>query len=266
MTLRTISYGGGVQSTALVVLAAQGVIDYPVALFSNVGDDSEHPATIDYVRNVAIPWAAEHGVTIHELHRTMRTGERRTLLQDLERDSRTINIPVRMANGAPGNRNCTSTFKHGVVRRWLKEHGATADTPVTVAIGISTDEMERASNRRPDPEQVIEYPLLELGHNRAACARIIADAGLPVPPKSACWFCPFKKPATWAEMRRDEPELFQRAADLEALLNRRRDKLGKDHVYLTRFARPIGEAITEAQAPLFDMDGPEGCDEGHCWT
>lgn len=52
MSLRTISYGGGVQSTALVVLAAQGVIDYPVALFSNVGDDSEYPATIDYVRNI----------------------------------------------------------------------------------------------------------------------------------------------------------------------------------------------------------------------
>ncbi|HEX6537523.1 MAG TPA: hypothetical protein VF041_23275 [Gemmatimonadaceae bacterium] len=33
MGLRVISMGGGVQSTALLVLAAQGVLDFPVALF-----------------------------------------------------------------------------------------------------------------------------------------------------------------------------------------------------------------------------------------
>jgi hypothetical protein len=70
MTFRAISYGGGVQSTAMVVLAATGVIEADVALFCNVGDDSEHPATLAYVRDVTIPWAAERGLTIHELHNT----------------------------------------------------------------------------------------------------------------------------------------------------------------------------------------------------
>jgi len=80
--LRTISYGGGVQSTALLVLAAQRKIDFTVALFCNVGDDSEHPATLDYVREVATPWAAEHGITVHELHRVKRDGSRETLGKD----------------------------------------------------------------------------------------------------------------------------------------------------------------------------------------
>jgi hypothetical protein len=107
--LRTISYGGGVQSTALVVLAAQGVIDFPVALFANVGDDSEHPATLDYVRNVAVPWAAERGVEIHELHRQRRDGTRETLMERITKPgSRSLDIPVRMSNGAPGRRRCTS--------------------------------------------------------------------------------------------------------------------------------------------------------------
>lgn len=44
--IRAFSYGGGVQSTAALVLAAQGIIDYPLFLFSNVGDDSEHPGTL----------------------------------------------------------------------------------------------------------------------------------------------------------------------------------------------------------------------------
>jgi hypothetical protein len=46
MALRFFSYGGGVQSTAALVLAAQGKIDYPVFLFANVGDDSEHPGPV----------------------------------------------------------------------------------------------------------------------------------------------------------------------------------------------------------------------------
>lgn len=67
MGLRVVSYGGGVQSTALLVLAAQGRIDFPTFLFSNVGDDSEHPATLEFVRNIAIDYGAAHGITVHEL-------------------------------------------------------------------------------------------------------------------------------------------------------------------------------------------------------
>jgi 3'-phosphoadenosine 5'-phosphosulfate sulfotransferase (PAPS reductase)/FAD synthetase len=51
--LRAFAYGGGVHSTAALVLAAAGRIDFPVFLFANVGDDSEHPATLRYVRDLA---------------------------------------------------------------------------------------------------------------------------------------------------------------------------------------------------------------------
>ncbi len=40
MTLRSVSYGGGVQSTALLVLAAQGDIDFPLFLFANAVCDT----------------------------------------------------------------------------------------------------------------------------------------------------------------------------------------------------------------------------------
>jgi hypothetical protein len=268
--LKVISYGGGVQSTAMVVLAAQGKLPhgpYSAALFSNVGEDSEHPATLEYVRNVAIPWAQERGFTIHELSRTMRGGETRTLWEDLMRDSRTINIPVRMANGAPGNRNCTATYKMKVVGKWLKEHGASKDSKATVAIGISTDEIMRVSNKKASEWETPVYPLIDLGLDRSRCMRVIEEAGLPVPPKSSCFFCPFHRPQQWSEMRRDEPELFEKAAQLEDILNERREKLGKDHVYLTRFAKPLRDAIGEADTmlPIFGPDQDQ-CDEGYCWT
>lgn len=62
--LRVVSYWGGVQSTALLVLAAQRRIDFRVFLMANTGDDSEHPATLRYVWEVAVPFAAEHGLEL----------------------------------------------------------------------------------------------------------------------------------------------------------------------------------------------------------
>jgi hypothetical protein len=264
--IRSISYGGGVQSSALVVLATQGRIDFQLALFSNVGDKSEHPATLSYVRDVMTPWAAERGVEVVELRRTKRDGSTEDLWDRLMKEgSRSLPIPVRMSNGAPGTRSCTADFKIAVIGKELKRRGASKDNIATVAIGISTDEIQRVNNGRESAYERIEYPLIDMRLDRSACAQIISGAGLPVPPKSACFFCPFHRTQTWAEMRRDEPGLFAKSVELERTLNARRDMRGKDHVWLTRFNKPLDEAVIEAQTPLFH-DGPEGCDEGYCWT
>lgn len=266
MTLRTLSYGGGVQSTALLVLAATGRLAVDAALFANVGDDSEHPATLRYVREVAIPWAADHGVSVHVLDRVKRDGTTETLLGRLTRPgSRSLPIPVRMSNGAPGTRSCTADFKIRVIGKWLKQHGATAENPATVSIGISVDEIERANTRRVEPHERIAYPLLDLGMRRVDCARLIADAGLPVPPKSSCWFCPFHRPTTWTAMRIETPELFDKACELEDLLNERREDLGKDPVYLTRFNKPLRDTV-DAGAQFLPLFGEtaSGCDSGWC--
>jgi len=53
--LRVFAYGGGIQSTAALVLAAAGRINFPVFLFANVGEDSEHPATLAYLHHTARP-------------------------------------------------------------------------------------------------------------------------------------------------------------------------------------------------------------------
>jgi 3'-phosphoadenosine 5'-phosphosulfate sulfotransferase (PAPS reductase)/FAD synthetase len=267
-SLSVISYGGGVQSTALLVLAAGGEIPMRTALFANVGDDSEHPATLRYVREVAQPWAASKGVDVVELHRQRRNGETETLFGRLAREgSRSLPIPVRMSNGAPGTRSCTMDFKIDVLAKWQKSHGASEDNPATVAVGISWDERQRCSRRREEDHENIVYPLCARQLTREDCKRIIERAGLPVPPKSACWFCPFHTPAFWARMRRDEPDLFSRACDLEDLLNVRRATLGKDSVWLTRFARPLRDAIPIGQPEfLWEEQDGGGCQSGYCWV
>ncbi|MYR46629.1 phosphoadenosine phosphosulfate reductase [Streptomyces sp. SID5910] len=266
--LRSISYGGGVQSTALLVLAAQRRIDFPLFLMANVGDDSESPATLRYVEEYARPFAADRGIELVTLDRVKRDGSIETLWQRLTRPgSRSLPIPVRMSNGAPGTRSCTADFKIKVIAKELKRRGATADSPATIGIGISVDEIHRANNRRTEPHEVITYPLLDLGLRRTDCARVIREAGLPVPPKSSCFFCPFHRPETWHDMRREQPEEFAQACALEDLLNERRDELGKDHVYLTRFGRPLREAIPAGVDVLPMLDEADGlCDSGWCMT
>jgi hypothetical protein len=59
------------------------------------------------------------------------------------------------------------------------------------------------------------YPLMEWGMDRAACVQIIQDAGLPVPVKSACFFCPASKKHEIIWLRENHPELMERSLTIE---------------------------------------------------
>ncbi|WP_433333008.1 phosphoadenosine phosphosulfate reductase [Spirillospora sp. CA-294931] len=264
--LRAFSFGGGWQSTAALVLAAQGRLDFQLFLFANVGDDSEYPATLRYIREHAAPFAQAHGIELRELFRIRRDGTVETLYGRLMREgSRSIPIPIRMSNGAPGTRSCTADFKIRVIGRWLKAHGASKDNPATIGIGISLDEIHRANKRRTEPYERIVYPLLDLHIRRADCPQIIRSANLPLPPKSACWFCPFRRLEYWKTLRRDDPELFQRACHLEDTINTRRRMLDRDPVWLTRYNAPLAEVVpNETPLPIDDTDAT--CDGGWCFT
>lgn len=274
--MRVISYGGGVQSTALLVLAATGDPEFeaamggkvPTALFANVGDDSEHPDILSFVRDVVMPWAAERNVWVRELT-SLRAGKVETLYGRLTRPGhRGISIPLRSEAGAPQQRHCTVDFKINVVDAWLKQYGATEEVPAVVAIGISTDELQRAKSVTTQGVRRVVYPLLEMGWDRSRCQQLIVDTFGREAPKSACWFCPFHRPATWAEMRRDEPRMFEAAVALEGMVIARQRVLGHPPLYLSRFGKPLDEAIAEAQAtiPGLEPEGHESCDEGYCWT
>lgn len=260
--VRALSYGGGVQSTAMLVLAAERRIDFPVALFANVGDDSENPDTIDYFRDVAQPYAESHGIELVELHKVRRDGSIDTLLQRIERETTSIPIPMRLSMGAPGTRKCTSEFKIRVVAKELRRRGARRDNPAVLALGISLDEYQRMRTDSGIPHETLAYPLIDLRMTRQDCVNIINGAGLPVPPKSSCYFCPFHNRRMWMELRRDRPDLFAESVRIERLLNDRRERLGKDPMWMTDALRPLDEAITEdGQLDLF----APGCDiAGYC--
>jgi 3'-phosphoadenosine 5'-phosphosulfate sulfotransferase (PAPS reductase)/FAD synthetase len=263
MTQRYFSFGGGVQSMAVLVLAVQGRVQYDAMLFCNVGHDSENPATIEYVERIAKPYAAANGVELVELRKT-RFGQDETLLEKLYRDERSIGIPVYLGSGMPMPRNCTSKYKIELMARYHKQHGATEDNPCITGLGISMDEIQRMRLDSKIKWQTLEYPLIDMRLYRRDCMRIIADAGLPVPPKSSCWFCPFHGREDWRRLKREQPEQFAKAVELEHMLNERRVTLGRDRIYLHTSLQPLERAVGDQMA----MDFPESdmpCDTGYCF-
>ncbi len=265
MSLRTFSNGGGVQSTAALVLSAERRIDFPVHLFANVGDDSEHPDTLAYVRDVAIPYAAQHGIEFVELKRHKRDGSVETLVGRIYGAARSIPIPARMSNGAPGRRTCTSDFKIRVVAKWLKQHGATAAAPALTGLGISLDEFHRARTDSGIEWQALAYPLIDLRLTRKDCEKIITAAGLPVPPKSSCYFCPFHNRQTWQALKRTRPDLFEKAVAIENHINDKRGAIGKDAVRLHPSNTPLSGAVGD-QLTMWRDDDMENCESGYCHT
>lgn len=295
MTLRIFSYGGGVQSTAALVLAAKAkaaasgdeeagaflskvareqfalatilaILDVPTFVFANVGTKSEHPDTIRYIEDVAKPYAAANGIDLVEVQRRRKTGQVVDLYDEVMReDIRGVDIPVFSAGGAPMQRRCTKNFKVLVIGRWTKAHGATVDDPAIVGLGISIDEFQRANSNAFLAWHRNDYPLLDLRLSRQDCVAIIEHANLPVPPKSACWFCPFTRTTDWVRMKAKQPELFMNAVVLELDIRTKRRRSSQTDVFLSGFGRPLHEAIGDQDEMEFD-EPDNFCESGHCMT
>lgn len=261
------SFGGGVQSHAVLSLAAAGRVQYDAFVFANVGHDSENPDTLAYIENVTKPYCAAHGLPFVEVAKPGRT-----LLEQVTTEGRrSVDIPAYVEGGGQTPRSCTTHFKIAVVDRWIRAQGW---PHVTIGLGISTDEWHRArdvgwhdahtteaGNRKPFGFwKQREYPLLFMNIDRTRAHRIITDAGLPTPPRSSCYYCPFKRPDEWIALKANNPALFERAAALEDNLNAK----GLPNTYrLHTSRRPLREAVGD-QAMLWPAD--DSCDSGYCWT
>lgn len=266
--LRTFSYGGGVQSTAALVLAAQGKIDFPVFIFANTGNDSEDPRTLRYVEEVAKPYAAANSI---ELIEVARRGT--TLYEELTTTDRDL-IPwqikmtrsqARYGDAMALSRTCTSDWKIKAIAKLQAERGATKDNPAVTGQGISLDEIERMRTDSGIPWQVLDYPLIDLRLTRQDCINIIERAGLPVPTKSACWFCAFKSLHEWCRMRDEQPEQFARAVELERTKSAARVARGLEPIYFHRKLQPLDVLTSTYTADMFS-DEESACESGFCMT
>jgi len=198
--LQVLSYGGGVQSTAMLLMIKEGRIPKPdIVVHSDTG--SELPETEEFIE-----WAYKFTITelkipfvivratqgkLHEFYRS------------------TAAIPV------IGMRHCTKNFKIAPQRQFFRSIvGRRNKHMVDCWLGITTDE----DRRRIDSDVKWcqnKFPLLDdLPTSRQECIEINAKYGLNVP-KSGCWLCPYQGGLKWLALRENHPELFQYAMEME---------------------------------------------------
>src|SRR5574341_792467 len=190
-----------------------------------------------------------------------------------------------IANGKKGmiRRQCTGDYKIDVItavvrralglrfrQRWPKE------IRVEQWIGISTDEATRmkpfmmrprrkGDTPRPHPTLRARWPLaMELGMSRADCGRWLQEHwvklyGNPMPPKSACTFCPFHENARWRDLRDNDPGGWARAIEIDAAIRKGlTSKALTGEMYVHRSCKPLADvdlsAHTEDQLNLFENE------------
>jgi hypothetical protein len=222
-----------------------------------------------------MPYAKKHGIRLVEVQRVWQrssvfpAGTKADLYHTITHpDLSGDKIPVRMNDtGKPSGRACTWDFKFSVIEKWCLER---YEPPIIRGIGFSVDEQHRSEDFKHEEWEVPVFPLLDptLRIRRVDCLSIIHEAGLPEPPPSSCWFCPFHNIATWQRMRREEPTLFWKAVELERFINERNERMGRDPVWLCSALVPLDRAIGLQYAFAFDeMSGVDGgCVSGHCFT
>lgn len=211
-----VSYGGGVNSTALLVKAAGKCVRPDVIVFSDTGD--ERPSTYAYLDTFS-RWLVSRDFPPIDVVRWVRKDGSFQALSDWCVEHKTL------PSKAFGYSGCTSKWKQQPLDQFVLHHpvvqAAWARGEVVERwIGYDADEparSERLVAKSPDPSRWRwRTPLVEWGMGRAECFRAIASAGLPIPSKSSCFFCPSMRKPEIDALGREHPGLLQRALDMEA--------------------------------------------------
>ena len=89
----------------------------------------------------------------------------------------------------------------------------------------------------------VEYWLRDWELTRKDCGQIIVDAGLWLPPKSACWFCPAMKKIEILTLREEDPELYAMAIEMERLYREGPHFRGDRAMKVTAVHKTTGEKV-----------------------
>ena len=208
---RVLSWGIGVQSTTLGVMAALGMLERLDAIIT-ADTLWERRATYE-ARDLYAQWFADHDLPVH----VVSAG---SVLQQGAREH--VHIPFWTANGGPLGRQCTSNFKIDPIRRKTRELlGFDPSEPphpkrgaVESWVGFSMDELQRAKGS--DVAYICQrWPLLERTMSRQDCERYLTGLGLSIPVKSACIGCPYRSALDWIEMYDQAPDEFEQACKFD---------------------------------------------------
>jgi hypothetical protein len=245
--VKLVSYGGGTNSTAMLIGMRDWSCVPDAILFADTG--GERPETYEHLERMQL-WCKRNGFP--EITIIRKGGNNETLEEECLR-KKTL-PPV-----AFGFKTCSLKYKIEPFEKWCNnspECKKVWDSGKVVQkfIGIDADELHRAVKSK-SPKYQNEYPLLLWEWGRDNCISAIKKENLPLPGKSACFFCPNAKPAEILEL---SPELQDRAMAMEenAELNKIKG-LGRDWSW-THLIKTAGLQETFP----FYSEMPCGCYDG----
>lgn len=275
--LRTISLGAGVQSSAIYRMAVMGEIG-PRPDYAIFADTQNEPRWVMESLESLRKWGdipivvATKGELGDDIRKAV--GKKEGHFANIPFWTRTNDSE----RATPLRRHCTSDFKIQVVHKKVREllglkpgQRAVGKYRVEEWIGISVDEVQRAKPSRVDWIES-RWPLLyDKPMRRVEIKAWLEANGFPIPGKSACVFCPYRKPLEYAKWRDEEPEAFAEAVEWDELLRSGPGGVLKGMVhpaYIWRELKPLSELPSveeleqrdDAQLDMFN----DGCETGMC--
>ena len=257
------SFGGGIQSTALAIMACHeperlkkaGAIPQDW-IFADTGDEPDE--VYENIQQCA-PMLADHGITLH----TVSAG----VLSDHVKAGGNHWPPlfVRGEDGkaTPVARQCTRAFKIDPITAKIRDlyPDRHHTRPVFQWFGISVDEMQRAKISQLKWLQ-FKYPLIDCLISRGECREIVRAHGWE-PVRSACWHCPFHSQHEWERLR--STRHWDQIVSLEKSLHELWEDRGtgrwgrlREKPYLHRSLVPI-DSTTGRQMELIEWDMQSEC-------
>lgn len=210
-----VSYGLGVDSTAMLVGMVQRGWRPDLILFANVGD--EKPPTYAYLPTMNA-YLKEHGfpeVTVVQYRPKRFKYQPYSTLEGNCIANKTL------PSLAFGGKSCSLKWKaapmdkyvddYAPFQPWIKSGGV-------IMRLIGYDDGPKDSKRgatKDDPKYEYRYPLREWHWDRERCKEEILAAGLPLPIKSACFHCPSTQKDELLWLAKEYPDLARRAVIME---------------------------------------------------
>ena len=268
--LYVISWGLGVCSTAMAVMSVLGDLP-PVGAIINCDPGWELPATYE-ARDFYADWFRARGATVI----CDKTG-------DIRRD-RPLRMPLFTGSGVPLTRRCTGDYKRDPSRRIMRGLAGydkrrpphpPADT-IEMWLGFTLEEWHRMKPARQKYLK-LEHPLVHHKVLRSDCISYLEERALPIPPRSACVCCPYRRASQWLYVREFDSVTWTEAIAFDQSIRNRASSLPGGHLrmQLYLFRGPEGPEPLET-APLEQYAAREKtlewfqlpllCGDGGCWT
>ena len=251
-----VSYGGGVNSVAMLVGFKERNQVPDLIINSDTGGEKPetycHMALVDqWLRSINWP-----GITVVSVADNPNAVARTLEEQCLRKET--------LPSIAYGFKTCSQRWKADPQRKFFNnwefaQPAIKAGIKIRQAIGYDAGESHRSL--MADPKTEFFFPLREWNWGRKECIEAITRAGLPVPVKSACFFCPSSKKGEILKLRRDHPDLFDRAVAMERNAQSKNTAvkgLGRNWSWESL------AAADDAQMKMFTdvIDTPCGCFDG----